>query len=350
MKRKQFLRILFIVISIVGAICAIYFPNSKINDVIDEVETIVIKEIQLSDEIKSDVNDTIAATQSGETVATTEIISKDIINEEEVTDEGADESKLEEDALVEQENISYNGSNSGNGLSLLGTYQGLTYYSQADSRWANIMYSSVNDKSQTMKSSACGPTSAAIVVSSSKGAILPTTMANLSKDNGFRTANSGTAWAYFPFVADYFDFDEYHVTGNFDTAMNYLGTDKDKDGISDYFVITSCGSGLFTTGGHYIALMGLDNSTITVYDPYVYSGKFNTTSRKAAGVKMSGNISYVSKSSFKTYANYKNFWVFSNDKGEGNPNNKVVNTTVTETKKEDTKKKILIKLLLIQCM
>ena len=163
-----------------------------------------------------------------------------------------------------------------------------------------------------------GPTSAAIVVSSSKGAILPTTMAQLSVDNGYRTANNGTAWAYYSFVADYFDFEEYHTTSNFNTAMKYLETDEDNDGISDYFIIASCGSGLFTTGGHYIVLVGNEDNTIKVYDPYLYSEKFNTASRRKANVKVSGNSVYVSESSFKKYANYKNFWVFSNDEGKGN--------------------------------
>ena len=143
-------------------------------------------------------------------------------------------------------------------------------------------------------------------------------MAQLSVDNGYRTANNGTAWAYYSFVADYFDFEEYHTTSNFNTAMKYLETDKDKDGVSDYFIIASCGSGLFTTGGHYIVLVGNEDNTIEVYDPYLYSGKFNTASRRKANVKVSGNSVYVSESSFKTYANYKNFWVFSNDEGKGN--------------------------------
>lgn len=172
-----------------------------------------------------------------------------------------------------------------------------------------------------------GPTSAAIVVSSSKGAILPTTMAQLAVDNGYRTANNGTAWAYYSFVADYFDFEEYSTTSSFNKAMEYLETDKNKDGVSDYFIIASCGSGLFTTGGHYIVLIGNEDNTIEVYDPYLYSGKFNTASRRKANVKVSGNSVYVSESSFKKYANYKNFWVFSNDEGKGNTATTSLNNT-----------------------
>ena len=164
-----------------------------------------------------------------------------------------------------------------------------------------------------------GPTSAAIVVSSAKGAILPTTMAQLAIDNNYRTANNGTAWAYYSFVADYFDFNEYYTTSSFDTAMSYL-SQKDANGNSKYYIICSCGSGLFTTGGHYIVLVSDDDGTIQVYDPYLYSGKFNTASRKNAGVVVSGNSAFVSESSFKTYANYKYFWIYSNDNGSGNTN------------------------------
>ena len=180
-----------------------------------------------------------------------------------------------------------------------------------------MLYTSVGNPTQTMKSSACGPTSAAIIVSSSKGAILPTTMARLFVDNGYRTAGNGTAWAAFPFVADYFDFKEYHVTSNFNTAMSYLKQDKDNDGNADYFIVASCRSGLFTSGGHYITLMRNNNGTIMVYDPYLYAGKFNTASRRAAGVVVSGNAAYVSESSFIRYGNASNYWIFSNDKGDG---------------------------------
>jgi hypothetical protein len=187
-----------------------------------------------------------------------------------------------------------------------------------------------------MKSSACGPTSAAIIVSSSKGAILPTTLAKLSVDNGFRTASSGTAWAFYPFIADYFGFEEYYTTNDFDVAMNYL-KQKESNGDSKYYIIASCGSGLFTTSGHYICLMGLDNDTMTVYDPYIYSGKFNTASRKNANVIVDGNSAKVTKSNFKKYANYKGFWIYSNDQGKGNPTE--VNKTTTNTTNKTTTNK-----------
>ena len=202
--KKKILTGIVVILAVLGALASIYFPNSKINNAIDETKNELIKEIVVSEETQSEVADTKNAVENGGKVETKEIAKSTIKEEEEVTDEGADESSLEADGLVEQENISYNGDNAGKGLKLLGKWQGLTYYSQADSRWASKLYTSTNNNSQTMKSSACGPTSGAMVVSSAKGAILPTTLARLSVDNGYRTANSGTAWAFFPFIADYF--------------------------------------------------------------------------------------------------------------------------------------------------
>ena len=296
--KKKILTGIVVILAVLGALASIYFPNSKINNAIDETKNELIKEIVVSEETQSEVADTKNAVENGGKVETKEIAKSTIKEEEEVTDEGADESSLEADGLVEQENISYNGDNAGKGLKLLGKWQGLTYYSQADSRWASKLYTSTNNNSQTMKSSACGPTSGAMVVSSAKGAILPTTLARLSVDNGYRTANSGTAWAFFPFIADYFGFKEYHKTSDFNKAMTYL-SQKNAVGSSKYYIICSCGSGLFTTGGHYIVLASLDGNTIQVMDPYLYNGKFNTASRRNANVKVKGTSAYVSKENFK---------------------------------------------------
>ena len=331
--KKKILTGIVVILAVLGALASIYFPNSKINNVIDETKNELIKEIIVSEEIQSEVADTKNAVENGGKVETKEIAKSTIKEEEEVTDEGADESSLEADALVEQENISYDGDNAGKGLNLLGKWQGLTYYSQADSRWASKLYTSTNNHSQTMKSSACGPTCSAMVVSSAKGAILPTTLARLSVDNGYRTASSGTAWAFYPFVADYFGFKEYYKTDDFNKAMTYL-SQKNAVGSSKYYIICSCGSGLFTSSGHYIVLANLNGDTIQVMDPYLYNGKFNTASRRNANVEVKGTSAYVSKENFKRYANAKSFWIFSNDKG----NEQKKEEKKTETKKAQTKK------------
>lgn len=339
MKKKMLIAIACL-LAVAGVICGIYWPESDLNNTIKTAENTIIEEINKDDVIvteyvKSEADDVKNATlENGEDISTKENIDSTELEEQEITDEGA----LETDSIIEQENISYDGDSTGNGLTLLGAYQGLTYYSQADSRWASVMYSSTNNSSQTMKSSACGPTSAAMVVSSSKGAVLPTTLASLAVSNGYRTKNSGTAWSFYPFIADYFGFSEYYTTGKLETALNYL-SQKNSDGTSKYYIICSCGSGLFTYNGHYIVLTSLDGDgdTMQIYDPYLYNNKFTTATRKKANVTISGNSVFVNKENFRKYANYKKFWIFSNDKGRGNFNSTTINNVTNYTKYVATK-------------
>ena len=315
--KKRILTIIFVILCVIGSFSAIYFPNSNISNEISEVQNTVLQEIIVSEETEELSIQTKEAINKNE-----ELETKEVLTSNEKEEQKLEEENLEIDAQVEQENISYDGDINEKGLKLLGKCQGLTYYSQADSRWGNKLYTSTNNKSQTIKSSGCGPTCASMIVSSSKGAILPSTMAKLFVDNGYRTANSGTAWSAYSFVADYFDFKEYYTTNDFSLMTKYLKQTK-SDGNNKYYIIASCGSGLFTSSGHYIVLVADKNGNVTVYDPYVYKGKFNTASRKKANVTLKGNIATVSEKNFKKYANCKHFWIFSNDKA-------------VETKKEST--------------
>lgn len=146
----------------------------------------------------------------------------------------------------------------------IGEYAGLTYYSQLDSRWKNQIYSSIGDISQTIGSSGCGPTSAAMVVSSIKGNITPDEMANLYLQYGYRSANQGTYWSAFKWTADIFDIG-YSECYKLDDAISKLK--------ENHYIIASCNQGLFTYGGHFIVLVGIEGDYIKVYDPYLYLRK-----------------------------------------------------------------------------
>ena len=168
--KKKILIALACIVAVIGVLFGIFYPDSEINNTISTVQNTVIEEIEeieeeentteeviVSSEAEEIVRDTIQATQEGEDLSTTEVIESTEEEEDTVENEDVevDESEIEADAQVEQENIAWEGTTTGDGLSLLGTYTGLTYYSQADSRWASVMYSSIGDTSQTMKSSAC---------------------------------------------------------------------------------------------------------------------------------------------------------------------------------------------------
>ena len=306
-KRKTYIAfITTIVITIYSLIMTCNYSKATYETNINKIENEINKnnhKVIITEDIENEAKKTIEKTCNGDNLCS--------INNSE---NECNENELENDGTVEQENISYDGDIRGNGLHLLGAYQGITYYSQADSRWANVPYTSIGDSSQTMRNSGCGPTVAAMVVSSSKGTILPTTMAKLFVSNGYRTVANGTAWSAFPFIADYFGFNNYNYTTNFNTAINYLR--------QGYFIIVSCGNGLFTTNGHYIVLIGINGNTLSIYDPYMYNGKFDVSSR-AGKVTVAGNTIYCSISNFKDYANYRAFWCYSNDHGSGNTNSNV---------------------------
>ncbi|CDE13754.1 peptidoglycan-binding domain 1 protein [Clostridium sp. CAG:470] len=218
--------------------------------------------------------------------------------------------ETEAEGFEEQGIIAYNGAEKTPNVQL-GEYSGLTYYSQIDKRWKNKMYSSVGNTAQTIGTSGCGPTAAAMVVSSIKGNITPDQMADLYMKYGYRSANQGTYWSAFKWTADVFDigYSEYY---KLDDAIAKL-----KD---NHYIIASCNQGLFTYGGHFVVLVGLEGNYIKIYDSYLYNGKYDVASRRGKAI-VKGNTTYVSLQDFRQYANYKKFFCFKNDRTNVNENN-----------------------------
>lgn len=229
--------------------------------------------------------------------------------------------ETESEGFEEQGIVAYEGSEKAPNVQL-GEYAGLTYYSQLDNRWASKMYSSIGDTSQTIGTSGCGPTSAAMVISSIKGNITPDQMAELYTKYGYRSANQGTYWSAFKWTADVFDIG-YSECYKLDDAIAKL-----KD---NHYIIASCNQGLFTYGGHFIVLTGVEGDYIKVYDPYLYNGKFDVASRRGKAT-VNGNTIYVSIDNFRNYANYQKFFCFKNDRTDIKENT----TTTVVTDKIET--------------
>ena len=246
-------------------------------------------------EIKDYITTYSMSQQEIEELPSTEIVEQTENDEQEV---GA-EQEVEDEAFELQGEIAYNGTTEYPSISL-GNYVGLTYYNQTDSRWNSHMYSSVGNASQTIGTSGCGPTSASMVVTAIKGTITPDTMGDLFVQYGYRSANNGTYWSAFRWVADVFDIG-YQECSSLDTAVNLVRNNN--------YVICSVGNGLFTTGGHFIVIVGIEGDTLKIYDPYLYAGKFDTSTRRGK-VTVSGNTVYCSIDNFRNYANYKGFFAY----------------------------------------
>lgn len=167
------------------------------------------------------------------------------------------------------------------------------YYSQIDSRWKSHPYTSIGKASQTIGSSGCGPTCSAMVVSSIKGTIRPDEMGDLYVKYGYRSPNDGTYFSAFQWTANRFNI-PFKRVWNVNDAIELVR--------QGYYVITSCGPGLFTTGGHFIVIYDIEGSTLKIFDPYNYNGKFNYGNR-GGKVTLDGNTINCSIANFKAYAN-----------------------------------------------
>lgn len=158
--------------------------------------------------------------------------------------------------------VSLNGGSLSSGSNILGstgsvvstTANKFPYYNQGDGQWANIQYG----KSGTMKTSACGPTSMAMVLQSYGKHYTPVDAANYSVQKGHRVENQGTAWTFFKDIgnANGLDVNQFESAN---TAKQYLN-----QGIP---VIGSMKPGDFTKSGHFIVFTGLDGNKLYVNDP-----------------------------------------------------------------------------------
>lgn len=303
--KKKILIILACVLAIIATVCTIFKADNEITEAIETIQNSVINEIHNID------NNVVEDNQ-----ATTEIPELYLEDEENL-----EYQETEAEGFELQGEIAYNGSGEIPTINV-GAYSGLTYYSQIDSRWKNLPYTSTNNPTQTIGSSACGPTCAAMVVSSIKGNILPTTMADLYVQYGFRSASNGTYWSAFRWTADVFGI-SYIETIYLDKACELLQ--------DNYYLIVACGNGLFTTGGHFIMLYDYDGTYIKVYDPYLYSGKFNTSTRRGKTI-VDGNTVLVTKDNFRAYANYGTFFAFKNDRIDTKENTSTNVSTATYTR------------------
>ena len=290
-KQDRNITIAVIVAMVMIFFSAIFFIDDKElkKDVVEKV-TDTVTDIATREMSKEEI----------ESLPSTEIIEQTEEQENAVSNEQEGE---ETEGFQLQGEIAYEGAKAETWNVELGDYVGLTYYSQLDSRWASKMYSSVGNSNQTIGSSACGPTCASMVVTATKGAITPDTMCDLFVQHGYRSANNGTYFSAFRAVADEFNIG-YEETYYLDKAVELLR--------NNHYVIVSCGNGLFTTGGHFIVLVGIDGDTLKIYDPYLYSGKFSTSTRRGK-VTVDGNTVYCSIDNFRNYANYSKFFAFAHD-------------------------------------
>ena len=163
--KKKILIIVSCILAVIICLCGIFIPDKpEIKESMQIIQKTVNNEIATYEMTEKEVD---------------ELPTTEIVEQTEDDEKNIEEQEIEDEAFELQGEIAYEGDRARSWNVTLGDYKGLTYYSQIDSRWKNQMYSSVGDASQTVGSSGCGPTSAAMVVTACCGAITPDTMADL---------------------------------------------------------------------------------------------------------------------------------------------------------------------------
>lgn len=142
-------------------------------------------------------------------------------------------------------------------------------YKQYDSRWGNNDYSTVGEKTNITQSG-CGPTCAAMVIATIKDKyVTPATTAKWALLNGYKVRGGGTANAYFVR-----QFDAYGIKSEYISGYGYHNTldpihKKAKEELKKgNWLIANPGQGLWTSGGHFILVYGIDDDeNVYINDP-----------------------------------------------------------------------------------
>ena len=131
----------------------------------------------------------------------------------------------------------------------------VTYYNQGDAAWASLPYGS-----STIKKSGCGPTSAAICISTLSGKkVTPRQTCTWAAKNGYYVSGAGSKHEVIPALAKHY-------------KLKCKGVGKDKVKVvkalksGKKLVVAIMGPTHFTDGGHFIVLRGIKDGKILVAD------------------------------------------------------------------------------------
>lgn len=128
---------------------------------------------------------------------------------------------------------------------------------QWDERWGYAPYGT-----STVAVSGCGPTCLAMVVSGLTGdpGVTPAKVAAYSTENGYIDESNDTIWLFMEEAAQNWGVTSYEVNLEETLVAGEL--------LEGHPIICSVGPGDFTQNGHFIVLVGYDNGSIKIYDPF----------------------------------------------------------------------------------
>lgn len=173
------------------------------------------------------------------------------------------------------------------------------YYAQTD--YSDVKF--CGRSKATIKTSGCGITSMAIIVSTYENSKTydPVFMMNDAYKGGYCGAGiSGTSTSFFKKKANDMKYNYLHVGKKSATDLNLVLSHLAKN----HLVIAHMGPGRFTSSGHYMVLGGVDpdEKTVYVYDPY---NEINKTKSVKSGNGWYSLNDVIAKEAFGFYIIWK---------------------------------------------
>lgn len=193
------------------------------------------------------------------------------------------------------------------------------YYSQVDNRWKDYPYPSQELPKATIGSGGCGAAVGAMVVSMLKEIVTPIEIADKFLKDGIRVNGGTSNKAFDSYLTEQYGL-EVELKWKIAEAKECL-----ENGGLVVALCTSSKGNLFTTGGHFILLVGYENNEFLVYDPYLYQNKFNSYGRNGKA-RIEGTNVYVTYENMKEYGGYNQLWCY---KATGIDTN--IDTTIPKT-------------------
>ena len=134
------------------------------------------------------------------------------------------------------------------------------YYNQGDTRWSSYLYGG----SDPMQQYGCGPTAAAMLISSFTNggeAITPVTIADWSAANGYYAPQSGSYHSLIPSVLAAYGFQVESVTDHSPQNVASLLS-------SGHILVALMGKGSLTQNGHFVLITKLlPDGNVSIADP-----------------------------------------------------------------------------------
>ena len=135
------------------------------------------------------------------------------------------------------------------------------YYMQTDTRWAERPYR-VTGEDTTIGDSGCGPTCAAMLITSMTGKVVtPIDTCAWSMEHGYKAKGQGTYYSYFTP-----QFKQYGIVCTQLNTASVYGKPREKihdtvvELLRDGFYIIACmGKGLWTKSGHFVVVWWADD-------------------------------------------------------------------------------------------